>query len=127
MNRPSEKRCVKCGIVKPASSFYSNGEGTGYLRPQCKHCYIRRKIPEKTKARRRKWLLEYHLKNPEKIQARQTLNNRVRNGQITKPKRCEGCRKVRKLHAHHADYSKRLEVKWLCPDCHAEEHRKLAA
>jgi hypothetical protein len=37
---------------------------------------------------------------------------------------CEVCGKV-PAHGHHDDYSKPLEVRWLCPYHHAEYHRKL--
>lgn len=49
------------------------------------------------------------------------------------PQPCEKCgmepRKVdgrRIVHAHHDDYSKPLEVRWLCRTCHAMEHREVA-
>ncbi len=27
-----------------------------------------------------------------------------------------------KVHAHHHDYSKPLDVEWLCKDCHWQQH-----
>lgn len=44
----------------------------------------------------------------------------ARAGRI-KRRRCEGCGK-RKVEAHHEDYSRPLEVRWLCRDCHAAAH-----
>lgn len=38
-------------------------------------------------------------------------------------KPCEKCGIV-KVEAHHADYSKPLEVNWLCRSCHRTEHAK---
>ena len=38
--------------------------------------------------------------------------------QLAKPGACERCGKVGKLLGHHADYSKPLEVQWLCHVCH---------
>jgi hypothetical protein len=40
---------------------------------------------------------------------------------VRKP--CEACGAA-EAHAHHDDYSKPLEVRWLCPVHHAEYHRR---
>jgi hypothetical protein len=37
---------------------------------------------------------------------------------------CEDCGKTEKLHRHHQDYSKPLEIKILCYDCHLKIHGK---
>lgn len=39
------------------------------------------------------------------------------------PKPCEACGKI-EADAHHADYNKPLEVRWLCRGCHMREHRR---
>lgn len=44
----------------------------------------------------------------------------LKRGVLIKPVLCEECHKERKLEAHHADYSKPLEVEWLCPRCHGK-------
>lgn len=62
---------------------------------------------------------------PEKVRARLLLNNAVRDGRTIKPKVCAGCGEEpepHKLHGHHPDYRKPLEVEWLCVECHAGEH-----
>ncbi len=61
-------------------------------------------------------------KYPEKARARAKLNYALRTGKITKsPCRCG---KI-KSEAHHSDYSKPLQVIWLCRTCHSNLHRKL--
>lgn len=37
---------------------------------------------------------------------------------------CKKCGSTEKTHGHHEDYSKPLDVVWLCPPCHRELHRQ---
>jgi hypothetical protein len=63
---------------------------------------------------------------PEKT-ARTAVQNAIKTGKLTKPEACEHCCKTlpkAKLHGHHADYSKPLDVMWLCSICHTAEHAK---
>lgn len=39
------------------------------------------------------------------------------------PQPCEVCGSVERVHAHHKDYSKPLEVTWLCPFHHKQAHK----
>jgi len=43
---------------------------------------------------------------------------------LVRPEGCEDCG-GRSPHAHHKDYSKPLEVDWLCSSCHGKRHRIL--
>jgi len=63
---------------------------------------------------------EYRQKYPDRYKAHTALNNAVRDGKI-KRKACEVCGN-KKSHAHHEDYSKPLDVKWLCALHHQREH-----
>lgn len=67
---------------------------------------------------RKKWLDA----NPEKRAAHVILNNRVQGGYIEKPDTCQECGAGGRIHGHHKDYSKPLEVDWLCATCHAKRH-----
>lgn len=59
------------------------------------------------------------LNHPEKIKARNAVNNAIRDGRL-KRESCEVCGQV--AQAHHDDYSKPLEVKWLCRKHHDVTH-----
>lgn len=59
---------------------------------------------------------------PEKFLARQRVGRAIAKGQISKPTECFFCGNGGKLQAHHHDYSKPLDVFWLCPPCHGKLH-----
>lgn len=62
--------------------------------------------------------------NEDKRGAHVVVNNALRDGRIEKPKNCEVCGKSDcRLEAHHEDYSKTLDVVWLCVSCHAKLHK----
>lgn len=59
--------------------------------------------------------------------ARSYLNVYVRRGKVMRPDRCSRCKRVGPVHGHHHDYDKPLDVTWLCPRCHQQEHQMLDA
>jgi hypothetical protein len=69
----------------------------------------------------------YHVRYPERRAAGIAVRDAVAKGLLTRPKRCERCNRQRKIHGHHPDYSKPLEVEWLCVHCHGLTHRRMVA
>lgn len=63
---------------------------------------------------------KYRLKNQLKIKARRQIEYRIRNGRL-KQLPCSVC-KLLPTEAHHPDYSKPLEIIWLCKEHHANQH-----
>jgi hypothetical protein len=61
-------------------------------------------------------------KYAEKFMARKILNCAIRNGGLVAPCKCEICGQNKKVEAHHPDYSKPLDVQWLCDSCHKKVH-----
>lgn len=66
----------------------------------------------------------WQARNPVARAAHVILGNAVGHGKIAKPAICSRCGAGGRIHAYHADYSKPLEVEWLCSPCHREEHRE---
>jgi hypothetical protein len=47
----------------------------------------------------------------------------LQHGDLLRPKNCEACGQHHtRITAHHEDYSKPLDVVWLCPSCHHHTH-----
>ena len=80
---------------------------------------------EEEKERRREYLRQWNHKNKHKKNAHLKVSRAVMNGVLDRPKECENCGAEGKIHAHHPDYTKPLEVLWLCDTCHKQEHIKL--
>lgn len=62
----------------------------------------------------------FQAKYPEKAAAHLAVKVAKRRGELV-PQPCETCG-VARAHAHHEDYSKPLDVRWLCRPCHHAEH-----
>jgi len=88
----------------------------------------KKKIREKDRER----IKEFRKAHPEKVRAYGILHYSLRTGKIQKPYKCQRCGTIPKpridgrsrLQAHHHDYSKPLDVKWLCSLCHAAINRR---
>jgi Zn finger protein HypA/HybF involved in hydrogenase expression len=68
---------------------------------------------------RKKWIEN----NAIKYAASLIVNNAVRSGKIKKLYTCEICGIGGRIHGHHDDYAKPLDVRWLCPQCHSDWHK----
>jgi len=67
-------------------------------------------------------LREYRKLYPEKNRAHNLVRQAVISGKIIK-KPCEICGTLNNVQGHHEDYSKPLDVIWLCPIHHGWIHR----
>lgn len=70
----------------------------------------------------REAIIDWQNNNPEKFAAHRKVSQAVATGKLVKPKDCTICRRQTRLVGHHPDYSKPLEVLWLCSSCHKLEH-----
>lgn len=73
-----------------------------------------------------KALKNYQKNYPEKVLAHQKVNTALRSGKLNK-KPCQVCEAsgvISEAETHHPDYSKPLDVMWLCDKHHKEIHKE---
>ncbi len=63
----------------------------------------------------------YRARNREKTAAQNRLNYAIRQGLLARQP-CRLCAATEKVHAHHDDYGRPLDVDWLCFRCHKSAH-----
>lgn len=119
------KICGRCGTEKPESEFNKDRYSKTGLRSQCKQCMKleRKRLRDHYQRWRqrddvKRWYAEYrrkrYLQDKEKVRARNATKN-------IESQPCEICGDT-KSEAHHDDYSKPLDVRWLCRRHHVEWH-----
>lgn len=55
--------------------------------------------------------------------SRQKLHYNINQGKVLTQYKCEDCASEHFVEAHHPDYAKPLDVRWLCKLCHSNSHR----
>lgn len=136
------KPCRDCGAVLPLSAFYQHAKmADGHLN-KCKGCvaqrvrlrrarnesvreYDRRRanLPHRVEQRKR-IVKQFRERSPDAYRAQTAVNNALRDGRLSKGP-CHFCEAAGRVHAHHTDYSKPLDVVWLCVRCHRRLHALL--
>lgn len=76
---------------------------------------------ERNPGYRRRVIRDWRETHPERARAHNVLNRAVRSGRIMPSYECSTCGITGvTIEGHHPDYSKPLEVEWLCRQCHAK-------
>jgi len=65
---------------------------------------------------------KHRASHPERVKARDMIGKRISRGALLTRGCCSVCGKDN-AHAHHDDYSKPLDITWLCKDHHYQVHR----
>ena len=130
--------CSRCGQRKSLTAFYFQ---FGRSRGQCKECFnqsvteyrktghgraVYRRIrqryraTENAKAKHVGHIKRQWHRYPERMSARLAVTHALQSGRLRKLP-CAVCGSKR-VHAHHPDYSRKLDVVWLCSRHHREHH-----
>lgn len=125
----NEGMCYLCkereGHIRNCTKKRRDGSSTVYL--SCRECNnsIARAYYKNNKEKCRAILYKSMKKHREKQNCRCLSHYYLKKGDLQKPKECECCGKKGKIEMHHEDYTKPLEVQWLCTGCHSEADRTL--
>lgn len=148
------KQCFKCGCFKQISEYYKHPMmADGHL-GKCKECtkqdtfnrveskkldpnwVIKERARCREKAKRSRMLgthpktnfeakKNWEIRNKHKKVAQQQARRAFISGKILSTGLCEDCGVTGvKLQMHHEDYSKPLDVNFLCTSCHGKRHWK---
>lgn len=131
------KQCFKCKEVKPLVEFYRHKMmADGHLN-KCKGCtrddvkknrdgkisYYREYDRKRGNRQGYVYTKDYRERFPAKFRAHQMVGYALRSGRLF-PEPCAECGESHSTHAHHDDYAKPLNIRWLCPPCHSAWHQK---
>ena len=132
----AQKECFRCGATKPLSEFYKHPRMKDGRVNKCKDCnkldvsrnrlanieryreYDRKRGNRQDKS----YLSKYRERYLNKYKAHTMVGNAIRDGRLERKSECEICSSDFGIHAHHDDYSKPLDVRWLCAVCHKAWH-----
>jgi len=139
--------CSDCGAEKPLDDFPAHSESAEGRRRQCRSCYrARRRMlldanptrkqqtlsrvkawheahPDRVRVHRQKWQDANRVWN-EKLSSQHKVKYAKRTGKLV-AQPCEVCGS--KGQAHHDDYTKPLDVRWLCSRHHKLHHLEMNA
>lgn len=120
------RKCSVCKEQKEETEFYWLKTQNKY-ESRCKRCTNKKandrinNLPvEKRRALWRKAIVPSQAKNKEHVLARIAVRKALNSGELVKLP-CEKCAEP-KTQAHHDDYSRPLEVRWLCHIHHRATH-----
>lgn len=130
------KTCTRCNKVKPFDAFQVRRASDDGMTAACKVCLseyeaARANLPHRIKARteyrktdayalsHEKAAKRWAANHPDRRKANNLVNNAVRDGRLT-PTPCWACGS--QAEAHHPDYSRPLDVVWLCKHHHRAAH-----
>ena len=138
------KTCFKCNKEKELSEFYVHSKMKDGHLGKCKEC-AKKDVLAHRKANleriraydRERGKLPHRIAmniartkvfrkiNPMAYAAQTLVGNAIRDKRLSKPNKCSECSRKCRIHGHHEDYYKPLDVVWLCQVCHKKRHKEI--
>jgi hypothetical protein len=109
------KRCYICKKTLQQSIFCRDSTKWDGLTSRCNICNAAKKRPSHIKRQRK-----YEKAHPEKQSARVAVSRAMKSGALVKQP-CQICGDKDAV-AHHDDYTKPLDIRWLCQPHHIQVH-----
>jgi ribosomal protein S27AE len=133
------KECFKCHGLFDVSGFYGHPQMASRLLGKCKECTkadvranYRATKPQRQayerergqraerKAAKREYDNRYNRAHKDRLRCHNAVNKAIMAGKLLRQP-CSACG-ADPAQAHHDDYSKPLDVRWLCFVCHRRHH-----
>ena len=136
------KECRKCGWTKPLSAFHKSKTGRDGYKLDCAVCcrehsrlyrldnidrcrgYDRKRGNRYQE--KKEYYKKYRTNNQTKIKAHRLVSRAIIAKTLI-PEPCAVCGTEENITAHHCDYSKPLDITWLCSGHHKQWHIKNGA
>lgn len=123
------KTCNSCGKQKQLDEFYQVKKDSERRMRICKECWKLRQEEYRKNNKTKVFQSRVRTceKEPTKEHAHKAIEAALIAGVIKRPHTCSMCGccdSKSRIEAHHHDYSKPLDVIWLCPKCHFEADKR---
>ena len=117
--------CVPCASAAEEGCGTTTTYRRGCREQPCRDAHAadarqwRNANPNKEKPNYAKSTRAWKKRYPERDQANQAVHHAIDRGDLVRPDICEHCgRSDLPIEASHTDYSRQLDVEWLCRPCH---------
>lgn len=124
-----KQKCDTCKKEKSLDCFYKNKSKKNGIASTCKLCATKLLDKHRKTSKFKRNALdrqrEYRRKYPERNRAHQLAQYARKKGWIVTRNTCEDCGEKKRLEMAHIDYSRPLDIRWLCTPCHREFDKKI--
>lgn len=115
-------------IARRSKDAIARNEAIRFQKHKAKRVALAKSWKEKNPDRQKEHMQQWRLANQEKRKAQSKVSAAIRAARLVRPDACGRCGKSGcHIEGHHEDYSRPLDVVWLCTECHGKTRRKVHA